>query len=37
MKLWLYRHRGLVKSVYIVLAVTVTMVLQILEAQGALP
>lgn len=36
MKLWLYRHRGTIKGVYCFLALAIIMILQILEAQGAI-
>ena len=37
MKLWLYHHRAAVKGVYCVFALTVVLILQILEAIGSLP
>ena len=37
MKCWLYRHRGAVKTAYCLVAITVILILQILEAHGAVP
>lgn len=34
MKAWACRHRKLILTVYVILAITITMVLQILETQG---
>lgn len=34
MKLWACRHRKTILVAYVVLAITVTLVLQILETQG---
>jgi hypothetical protein len=36
MKLWLYRHRSTIKAVYCLVALTVILILQILEAQGVI-
>lgn len=36
MKLWLYRHRQVVIAAYCVLALTVILILQILEAKGVI-
>lgn len=37
MKCFLYRHRGAIKTAYMIIALTVVLILQILEANGALP
>jgi hypothetical protein len=37
MKYWLYRHRHAIVALYIAFAVTVILVLQVLELQGRLP
>lgn len=34
MRSWLYRHRRAIVTAYVVLALTVVLVLQLLEAQG---
>ncbi len=34
MKSWAHRHRTTILALYLILAVTITMVLQILETQG---
>jgi hypothetical protein len=36
MKVWIYKHRGSIKGAYCFLALTVILVLQILEAQGVI-
>lgn len=37
MKPWLYQHRAAVKGAYCVLALTIILILQLLEATGSLP
>lgn len=36
MRFWLYRHRATIKTVYCLLALTIILVLQILEANGVI-
>jgi uncharacterized membrane protein YdfJ with MMPL/SSD domain len=36
MRAWLYRHRAAIITAYIILALTVVLVLQVLEAKGVI-
>lgn len=36
MKLWLWRHRVAIKWGYVIFALTVVLILQVLEAQGVI-
>lgn len=37
MRSWLYQHRHVILAVYVAVAITVVLILQLLETQGRLP